>query len=115
MSKKDFKSFKTTIPSKPKVTSLLDVMKDGKEYHSLLDVDPAGINLVPELRRAVADVEAIRQRPLLIYTANTVSSRITDVPLGIVLADDLPSTPGGGKDQSSRSSASRCSPSAALP
>jgi hypothetical protein len=89
---KPFKAFPTmrAEPAKPRVASLLDAMKDGNEYASLLDVDLAQpVNLRDELRRAIAAVEAIRQRPLLVYAGNAVSTK-ADVPSGIVLADDLP-------------------------
>lgn len=95
MSNKNFKGFKSNPqtpmrPTKPKATSLLDVMQDGREYTSLLDVDPSGVNMRDELRRAISAIETIRNRPLVVYAGNTISSKITDVPVSIVLADDLP-------------------------
>ena len=91
MGNKPFKGFKSqpAPPSKRVVQSLLDVMKDGNEYASLLDVFPEHMNVVNEIRRGMADVEQIRKRPLLVYAANVLYSK-GDVPTGIVSADDLP-------------------------
>lgn len=76
------------IPQKPLVSSLLDAMKDGREYSSLLEVRTEAINLVTEIRRAVKDIEDIRGRPLLCYVGNVV--RAGDQFTSIELADDLP-------------------------
>jgi Serine dehydrogenase proteinase len=62
-------------------------MKDGREIESLLDKRPANQNLRDEVRRAIADIEAIRQRPLVVYAANVVKPSEAS---GIVGADDLP-------------------------
>ena len=98
MGKKDFKGFRsppTQVPAKGGappgkrfVSSLLDVMQDGNEYGSLIDVLPQNTNVRDEVRRAIGDVEAIRQRPMLVYAANVLKAQV-DTPVGIVLADDL--------------------------
>ena len=71
------------------VSSLLDAMVDGREFASLIDVRPQNLNFRDELRRVVADVEEIRQRPLLIYAANVIKP-IRDVPVSLNVSDDLP-------------------------
>lgn len=70
------------------VSSLLDAMKDGREYSSLLEVQANNINLVSEIRRGVAEVEEARGRPLICYVSNVL--RAGDVGTTIDLADDLP-------------------------
>lgn len=70
-----------------KVNSLLDEMKDGREYESIIPLTPIASDLVPEIKRAINDIEEIRHRPLLCYFANVVR------PLPEVLiqsSDDLP-------------------------
>lgn len=69
------------------VPSLLDAMKDGNEYGSIVALQPKDGNLVPELKRAVAELEAVRKRPCVCYVANLVR----DVPeTSIHAADHLP-------------------------
>ncbi len=63
-------------------------MQDGREYSSLLEVQPNNVNLVAEIRRAVAEVAEARGRPLICYVANVL--RAGDVGTAIELADDLP-------------------------
>jgi len=78
-----------STPRKKPVDSLLDVMQDGSEYASLVDVAPKDLNLRDELRRAIAEIETIRKHPLLVYAANVIN-----VPVGasteISYIDDLP-------------------------
>ncbi len=64
-------------------------MQDGNEYGSLIDVVPTNMNFRDELRRGMAEVEAIRKRPLMLYVANVLKTQ-KDVPVGILLGDDLP-------------------------
>ena len=77
------------MPSKKPVDSLLDVMQDGREYASLIEVAPKNLNLRDELRRAIADIEKIRNHPLIVYAANVINA-----PAGsstdISYVDDLP-------------------------
>ena len=70
-----------------KVDSLLDLMKDGNEYESIVSLLPNNADLVPELRRAIDEIENIRQRPLICYFANVVRP-VPDV--SILSSDDLP-------------------------
>lgn len=70
-----------------KVPSLLDRMTDGNEYGSIVSLIPTENNMIPELRRALADIEAIRGRPCICYVANVVKD-ISDT--GIVASDHLP-------------------------
>jgi hypothetical protein len=55
------------------VPSLLDAMIDGREYESIVScpVSPSH-DFVVDLRRAAADVEAVRGRPCLVYMANLI-------------------------------------------
>ena len=79
---------KPPLPPKPVVSSLLDAMVDGREYSSLLSVQPSNIELGTEIRRGIAEVEAARGRPLVCYVSNVL--RAGDVGTTIELADDLP-------------------------
>lgn len=69
------------------VKSLLDRMEDGNEYGSIVSLVPQQADLVPEVRRALAEIEAIRGRPCICYLANVVR----EVPdTSIVASDHLP-------------------------
>ena len=73
---KSKRKFRPSPPSshvKKPVTSLLDVMQDGREYASLVDVAPKGLNLRDELMRAIAEIETIRKHPLIVYAANVIN------------------------------------------
>lgn len=98
MSRKGKKSFIQTHSTPPKispgldkklVTSLLDVMEDGNEYASLVDVAPQGMNIRDEVQRSIAEIQTIRKHPLLVYAANVINA-----PAGssteISYIDDLP-------------------------
>ena len=95
MSKKSRNSFTKTHAGPPAqtrkktVNSFLDVMQDGNEYASLIDVAPQGLNFRDEIRRSISEIETVRNRPLLVYAANVIN-----VPLGasteISYIDDLP-------------------------
>lgn len=101
MARQDFKGFKNQSnqqtgganqglqKGKFYVDSLLDTMKDGNEYGSIIDAVPKSPLLRDEVRRAISEIEAIRDRPLLVYAANVLKAKV-DVPVSIVLADDLP-------------------------
>lgn len=86
--KKHQKAFpKKVISQTKKVDSLLDSMQDGNEYGSIVSLLPENPNLVPEIRRAIKDIENIRNRPLICYFANVVRP----VPDNTILSsDDLP-------------------------
>lgn len=76
-------------PGKRLVSSLLDAMQDGREYQSLVDCVPHEMNVRDELRRGVAEVEAVRERPLLLYAGNVITT--THHPyIGMNQADELP-------------------------
>lgn len=99
------------------VTSVLDTMSDDGEYASLTEIAVKNLDMRGELRRAIADIEAIRGRPLLIYAANVVRPGIgpfisidqnDDLPFGEMVAavpgaqrdvDVLVVTPGGSAQQ----------------
>jgi hypothetical protein len=74
--------------TKPNVVdSLLDAMRDGNEYGSIVDLRPRDGEIVPDLRRALAEIEAIRKRRCICYVANVIK----EVPdTAIVAADHLP-------------------------
>jgi hypothetical protein len=99
------------------VTSILDAMADDGSYASLIDTRVNKLDMRGELRRAIADVEAIRGRPLLIYASNVVRPGIgphtaidqnDDLPFAEMVAavppanrdiDLLVVTPGGSAQQ----------------
>lgn len=68
------------------VTSLLDAMVDGNEYGSIVSLE-SKMDLFPELKRALAEIESVRKRPCICYAANLVK----DVPdTSIAASDHLP-------------------------
>ncbi|MCJ7576613.1 MAG: hypothetical protein MUO80_08090 [Dehalococcoidia bacterium] len=71
------------------VDSLLDAMQDGREYESLLDVAVPNMNFRDELRRGIADIEAIRHHQLIVYAANVINAPAGSSP-DISYVDDLP-------------------------
>ncbi len=84
------KAVQRASTSKRKVDSLLDAMQDGKEYGSLVDLVPKrDDSLIPDIRRAMAEIEAIRERPLIIYAANFLKPP-AGAPVEISSQDDLP-------------------------
>ena len=48
------------LPKNTQVTSLLDAMKDGKEYASLVSLAPQRMDLGNELRRSIAEIESAK-------------------------------------------------------
>jgi hypothetical protein len=63
-------------------------MKDGQEFGSIVGRMPKNTaNLVPEFRRALADIEAVRGRPCICYIANVISG---GERTSIEAADHLP-------------------------
>ncbi|MFI3296239.1 MAG: hypothetical protein R3Y59_01270 [bacterium] len=68
-------------------SSLLDVMKDGCEFESLLGYHYNELNIVSEIRRSISEIEAIRQNPIICYVANVVNRNINNSIDG---TDDLP-------------------------
>lgn len=59
-------------PVPARVPSLLDAMQDGNEYGSIVGLVYQGVDLVPEIRRALADLENVRQRRCICYVANVI-------------------------------------------
>jgi len=91
MAKKDQRYFGGRNPPQakaPRITTLYDMMKDGREYESIIG-GVGSVDLVPELRRTLADIEAIRERPAILYAGNVVKP-LKDVSVQIELTDDLP-------------------------
>lgn len=74
---------------KKAVDSLLDVMQDGNEYGSLVDVTVPNMNFRVELQRGIAEIEAIRNHPLIVYAANVINAPAGSLP-DISNIDDLP-------------------------
>lgn len=68
--------------------SPLDVMRDGQEFECLVGHKFApNLNIVGELRRSIAEVEATRRKYVLCYVANVVRGGINNA---IDNSDDLP-------------------------
>ena len=57
-------------PISPVITSLLDVMKDGREYESIIVQKNVKADLGSELHRALKEVISIRKKPCLCYIAD---------------------------------------------
>ena len=68
-------------------TSLLDVMKDGREFESLISYQYNNLNIVGEIRRSINEIKATRHNPVLCYIANVVHNNINNSFDG---TDDLP-------------------------
>lgn len=98
------------------VRSLLDAMEDGNEYGSVVSLVPEATNVVPEIRRALSDIESVRGRPCLCYAANVVRAGVPDtviasadylpfsemvgrVGAAVMEVDILLATPGGSAEQ----------------
>lgn len=74
---------------KNKVTSLFDIMVDGKEYSSIIDkILKNEANLLDEVHHGITEIEKVRGRPCLMYVGNVVSKDATEA--GIDSSDDLP-------------------------
>ena len=89
---KNKRKFQPTPPSphvKKPVASLLDVMQDGREFASLVDVAPKDLNIRDELRRSISEIEAIRKHPIIVYAANVIKAP-AESSIEISYADDLP-------------------------
>lgn len=71
------------------VTSLLDEMKEGREYESIVNCQVPDLELAPEIKRSLDEISLIRERPVIAYVANVVNSEIR-VPITITPTDDLP-------------------------
>lgn len=73
----------------PIATSLLDKMVDGIEYESLLKYKAVNINIASEIKRAIAEIQDIRNKTLICYVANNINPRIKS-SISIDNTDDLP-------------------------
>jgi hypothetical protein len=101
-------------PTKP-VASLLDAMKEGHEYVSIIGLTMNAPDLVPGIRRGIAALERIRNRRCICYVANVVqdvgntsivaadhlpfSEAVTSMPADVKDVDVLLATPGGSGEQ----------------
>jgi hypothetical protein len=72
---------------KPITSTLLDKMEDGREFESLLKYQYQNLNFVSELRKSIAEIKAIRNRPIVCYIANVVKPSAL---ISIEDSDDLP-------------------------
>ena len=70
--------------------SVLDLMEDGREYQSVVGKN-VSIQLDVEMKRALNDIQAIRQRPIFCYISNTLNHAIAGkVSVSIDNTDDGP-------------------------
>lgn len=78
----------TPLPhAKPITSTLLDKMVDGREFESLLNYQYQNLNFVSELRKSIAEIKAVRGRPIVCYVANVVKP---SPAISIEDSDDLP-------------------------
>ena len=73
----------------PAVTSLLDNMKDGKEYESIIVLKNINVDLGKEINRCVNEISSIRKRPVVCYIANVINGTIRS-SISIDNSDDKP-------------------------
>lgn len=71
------------------VNSLLDVMKDGNEYQSIIGLQNVNVDIGREISRSIKEITEIRKRPLICYIANVVNANITQ-SISINNSDDAP-------------------------
>ena len=79
----DKEHYKTITPqpnsnhqSGPKESnSLLDVMVDGREFESLFNYQYKNVDFVKELRRCIAEIEKIRNHPVVCYIADILNGK----------------------------------------
>lgn len=96
--------------------TMLDKMVDGREFESLLGWQFQGLDLVGELRKGMAEIEKIRNRPCVCYVSNVVrqvnasvsiddsdnlpfNEMIATIPIEIKKIDVILVTPGGSGQQ----------------
>lgn len=86
---KNLPSFKIVPPRRiEKVTSLLDTMKDGREYESIISCAVEGLNLSDEIKKSISEIENVRNRPVVCYLVNIINSGIKG-SIAIDGSDDL--------------------------
>lgn len=73
------------------VTSLLDVMVDGKEYESIIQNPNVDINFAIELRKSIDEIEKARGKRLICILSNVINTKIRE-NTGIDNTDELPFT-----------------------
>ena len=71
-----------------KVESLLDAMQEGNEYQSIVSLVPKDGEIIPDLKRAIGNIETIRQRPCICYISNIVNTSVDQKEIDF--SDDLP-------------------------
>jgi hypothetical protein len=76
------------INQRKEVTSLLDEMIDGKEFQSIVDLQPTNMNVMDEVVKGLYEIENIRKRPCLLYVGNVITKDGGDT--GVESSDDLP-------------------------
>lgn len=80
---------KSALPKAPNVVpSLLDSMQEGNEYQSIVSLVPADGEIMPDLKRAVKNIEDIRKHPCICYVSNIVNSEVDQKEIDF--SDDLP-------------------------
>lgn len=89
MSKKGRRAFPSQHPEMTTITSLLDHMKDGEEFASIVGYNAVKIDVVEEIRKSLQEIRAIRNRPAICYLANVVNPEIK-ASTAIDNNDDLP-------------------------
>jgi hypothetical protein len=76
------------VPNQKPITStLLDKMIDGREFESLLNYQYHNLDFLAELRKSIAEIKALRGRPIICYIANVVKP---SAAISIEDSDDLP-------------------------
>jgi len=75
----------------PAIKSLYDAVAEGREYESIVAAGIKQFDLSKDIRRAIVDIQNIRNRPLIIYAGNTVNTALGSLT-GITTDDDLPFT-----------------------
>ena len=96
--------------------SLLDEMVEGQEYVSIIDKAPRKLDFRNEIRRALAEIEDVRHRPVIVYAANQVqpfpgstaivpadglpfAELVGSVPANETAVDIIIESPGGASEQ----------------
>ncbi len=77
------------VPTAPPIESLLDHMKDGQEYGSVVDkIIPPNFNLMNDVVRGILAIQVIRGRPCLLYVGNISTKDGSEA--GVDAKDDVP-------------------------
>lgn len=81
---------KKAVQQKPSnvVESLLDSMQEGNEYQSIVSLLPNNGEIIPDLKRAIKNIETIRGRPCICYVSNIVNAEVDQKEIDF--SDDLP-------------------------